>query len=92
MLGAVAYLAFSVGVYAADVFGVVIAMLAWWVAVAVQVRRLHDLNRTGWYTLLVLVPIVQFLMLLWLGFWPSARYSNRFDTRSYYNGDVPRTN
>ncbi len=34
-------------------------------AVAVSIRRLHDIDRTGWWLLLGLVPIVGFLVLLY---------------------------
>ena len=33
-------------------------------SLAVTVRRLHDTNRSGWYTLVALVPLVGFFVLL----------------------------
>lgn len=75
------------------VLGVLLLVVIWWVSLAVQVRRLHDLNRTGWLVLLNLIPLVNLIMLIWLGFWPSVTYGNKYTTaRSYYNGDQPRTN
>ena len=37
------------------------------VVVGASIRRLHDLNRTGWYSLFLFVPILGFLMtvMLW---------------------------
>ena len=32
---------------------------------ALSVRRLHDLNRSGWWLLLALIPIVGWIILLW---------------------------
>jgi uncharacterized membrane protein YhaH (DUF805 family) len=32
--------------------------------IAVSVRRLHDLDRTGWWVLLALVPVVGIIVLL----------------------------
>jgi uncharacterized membrane protein YhaH (DUF805 family) len=34
------------------------SILVVWVSVAVQVKRWHDINRSGWYALLFLIPIV----------------------------------
>lgn len=33
-------------------------------AVAAATRRLHDTNRSGWWQLIVLVPVIGFIMLL----------------------------
>lgn len=33
--------------------------------IALSVRRLHDTNRSGWWILLVLIPIIGFLVLLY---------------------------
>lgn len=75
------------------VLGALLLAVIWWVSLAAQVRRLHDLNRTGWLVLLGLIPLVSLVMLIWMGFWPSVTYGNKYTTaRSYYNGDQPRTN
>ncbi len=34
-------------------------------SVAVTVRRLHDIDRTGWWALLILLPIIGWLILLY---------------------------
>ena len=38
---------------------------------AVSVRRLHDIGRTGWWVLIGLVPIIGFLVLLYFFVQPS---------------------
>ncbi|MDR1310437.1 MAG: DUF805 domain-containing protein [Burkholderiaceae bacterium] len=46
--------------------------------VAVQVRRLHDVNRSGWWILLPLVPVVgSIILLVWMCSRGSAG-ANRF--------------
>ncbi|MPW45511.1 DUF805 domain-containing protein [Acinetobacter guerrae] len=50
-----------------------IGVLILWVVVAYfhivfLIRRLHDLNRSGWLCLLLLIPIVQFLFMLYVIF------------------------
>jgi uncharacterized membrane protein YhaH (DUF805 family) len=46
--------------------------------IAVQVRRMHDLNRVGWWLWLSLVPVLGWLILLIWAFTPGTRGSNRF--------------
>lgn len=51
---------------------------------AVQVRRLHDTNRSGWWVLLLLVPLVGPIVLLVFMLQASQPTENRF-------GPVPNT-
>ncbi len=46
--------------------------------IAVSVRRLHDSDRSGWWYLIGLVPIIGTLLLLWWYTRPSSEGSNRF--------------
>ena len=41
-------------------------------------RRLNDLNRSGWWFLLFIVPIVNLIMAIYLIFFPGAESSNNF--------------
>lgn len=43
---------------------------------AVGVRRLHDQNRSGWFILLTLVPLVGWICRLVIGFWPGTNGDN----------------
>lgn len=45
---------------------------------AVSVRRLHDIDRTGWWVLLGLVPIVGFIVLVVFYATPGMRGGNRY--------------
>ncbi len=45
--------------------------------VAVAVRRLHDTNRSGWWLLLVFVPLGNIVLLVWFCL-PSTPGPNRF--------------
>lgn len=53
-----------------------VAMLAGWSIVAV--RRLNDMNRTGWLALLFAVPLVNLALGLWLLFGPGNRQANKY--------------
>lgn len=46
---------------------------------AVAIRRLHDIDRSGWWYLVGLVPIIGTLVLLWWFTRPSDEGPNRFD-------------
>lgn len=46
--------------------GVIVSLALLLPSLAVAVRRLHDVNKSGWYLLIALVPIVGGLYLLYL--------------------------
>jgi uncharacterized membrane protein YhaH (DUF805 family) len=58
-----------------------------WLLLAASIRRLHDLNRNGWYVLIGLIPYLgAVILLVWLGLFrevPKAGEHNRF-------GDSPK--
>jgi uncharacterized membrane protein YhaH (DUF805 family) len=45
---------------------------------AVSVRRLHDIERSGWYVLLCLIPIVGLIILIYWMCQPGTSGQNRF--------------
>ena len=60
-----------------------IAMIFFWVATLVfsvmfGKRRLNDLNRSGWWFLLFIVPIANLFMAIYVIFFPGAEDSNNF--------------
>jgi uncharacterized membrane protein YhaH (DUF805 family) len=59
-------------------------------AVAVQVRRFHDQDKSGWFILLGLIPYAGALILLIFMLLEGTRGPNRFgaDPRDPYNIDV----
>ena len=42
----------------------VFAVLAFWISLAIAVKRFHDRNKTGWWVLIVLVPVIGHLWYL----------------------------
>ncbi|MPW35838.1 DUF805 domain-containing protein [Vibrio sp. B1Z05] len=68
----------SVSPIASFVTFVISILLLWW-SIATQVRRLHDLDKTGWWVLVNLVPLIgSLLMLIYLGFFKGSDGHNRF--------------
>jgi uncharacterized membrane protein YhaH (DUF805 family)/uncharacterized RDD family membrane protein YckC len=56
-----------------------IYMLAVWIPnIAVSVRRLHDTDRSGWWLLIILVPLIGFIVLLVFTVKDSDPRENRF--------------
>ncbi|MEE3622508.1 DUF805 domain-containing protein [Nitrospirillum sp. BR 11752] len=63
----------------AGVLLVLLTLLSLWPGIAVQVKRCHDRNRSGWFLLISLIPIVGNLWLLAeLGFIRGTSGDNRF--------------
>lgn len=56
--------------------GYVILLL--WSCIALTVRRLHDLGHSGWWCLLYLIPFLNALMVIYLGFWKGEAKENLF--------------
>jgi uncharacterized membrane protein YhaH (DUF805 family) len=59
-------------------FGAICALVFLMPYLAVAVRRLHDTNRSGWWLLLVFVPLVGNIVLLIWFCTPSTSGPNRF--------------
>lgn len=47
-------------------------------SIALGVRRLHDINKSGWFLLLTLVPVVGILVVIPLLFFPGTPGDNQF--------------
>ena len=47
-------------------------------SIAVGVRRLHDIGKSGWWLLLILLPLIGFLVLLYFFVQPSEPGANRY--------------
>lgn len=53
-------------------------VVVWWIFV---IQRLHDLNLSGWVSLLMLVPFLNMFMSLFLVLWPGTSGTNRFGAK-----------
>ena len=53
-------------------------VLLTWSFIALTVRRLHDLGHNGWWFLLNLIPFLNVLMVIYLGFWKGEAEENLF--------------
>ena len=60
-------------------------------SIAVGVRRLHDVNKSGWYLLIVFIPIVGFIWLLILNLTAGDVGENMYGPSPYNNKNIEQT-
>ncbi len=53
-------------------------IIALWIGLAIQVKRWHDLDQSGWWVLLGIIPYVNVIMIIILWFAKGTVGSNRF--------------
>ena len=59
--------------------GLVVGLVGIWVGIAAGAKRCHDRDRTGWFQLIALIPIIGVIWLLVeLGFLKGSEGENRF--------------
>ena len=57
----------------------VIAIIIWMIGLSLSVRRWHDLNKSGWWVLVMLIPILGWIYsIVMLGFMPGDQGSNNY--------------
>ena len=64
---------------AGDPLGIVSSLLLLVPSIAVSVRRLHDISRSGWWVLLMFAVIIGWLVLLYWHLQPSDPEPNEYD-------------
>ncbi len=63
----------------------VAVVVAMWISLAIQVKRWHDIDQSGWWVLAGMIPYVNIIVLIVLGFVKGTEGANRF-------GDDPLVN
>ena len=61
-----------------ELFSSIVGLLAIWVFLVVQIKRLHDRDHSGWFILLYLIPLVNLWPLIEICFLKGTTGSNRF--------------
>ncbi|KKU26980.1 MAG: hypothetical protein UX39_C0005G0018 [Candidatus Magasanikbacteria bacterium GW2011_GWA2_46_17] len=69
------------------VFLIIFIIAIWLFGVSLFARRFHDLNKSGWWGLLYLIPSINLIALFFLLFSPSKNDNNRFGQLP--SGDTP---
>jgi uncharacterized membrane protein YhaH (DUF805 family) len=60
------------------VMGVLMGIAAMVVGFIMVAQRLHDLNRSGWFMLLFLIPLINIVVMLYVFFWPGTAGQNDY--------------
>jgi uncharacterized membrane protein YhaH (DUF805 family) len=60
------------------VLGIVLMLVAAYIGLATQVKRFHDLNMSGWWSLIAAIPFVDIAMLLVIGCMPGDAGANKY--------------
>ena len=58
--------------------GITLALLLVPPALAVSIRRLHDIDKSGWWVLLTPIPLIGLVFFVILGCLPGTKVENRF--------------
>lgn len=61
-----------------EVFQQGVALLMGLAVLFLASNRLRDIDRSGWWVVLLFVPLVHAVVLVGLAFWPGTRGPNRF--------------
>lgn len=59
---------------------IVLSLPLFWIGMAMFIRRLHDLNFSGWFLLLTLIPVIGALFSLYVICAPGAKDGNKYGT------------
>ncbi len=65
------------------IFTFIIIIPAIWFTFDNCVKRLHDLGKSGWWVWLLLVPIVNIVLFIYLAFFKGQECDNRFGPNPY---------
>jgi len=74
----------EIGIFGGLLLGIVYIALVVFMFVLAK-RRFNDLNQSGWLSLLLLVPLVNLFVSLWLIFGPGTKESNNYGPRPVKN-------
>lgn len=66
-----------------SIAGLILSIPLIWVLYATYIKRLHDLGKSGWYALVVLIPLINLLFILYLGFVPGNTGVNKYGEKPH---------
>jgi len=61
-----------------EILVLLVFALSIWIHLSLYVKRLHDLDKSGWWALLTFIPVINFFVLLYLGIKKGTEGPNKF--------------
>ena len=74
---------FLLGLISAGFISMIISLLVFFPSLGLTVRRLHDINFSGWWVLLGFIPIIGAIVLIVFACLPGTEGENRFGPGTY---------
>lgn len=65
------------------IFTLMIFIPSIWIMLAACVKRLHDLGKSGWMALLSLIPIINFIIGIYMAFFKGEECDNQYGPNPY---------
>ena len=60
-----------------------LAILLLWINIATNIKRYHDLGKSGWFVLLQLIPIVGYVFIIYAAFFKGQEHDNKYGPNPY---------
>lgn len=61
-----------------EILGAIISLVLFLPTIAVSIRRLHDIDKSGWWYLIALIPLVNLIWVIYFGTKKGSVGANRF--------------
>lgn len=57
---------------------VIFVFIILWISTTAYIKRLHDLNKSGWLVLINFIPFISLILFIYCGFFKWTSWNNRF--------------
>ncbi len=68
----------SAGTIISAIITIVAAIAMIYISIVLMIQRLHDTDKSGWLSLIMLIPIISIIFTFYLWFMPGSAEQNRF--------------
>lgn len=61
----------------------IITIFLAWINIATNIKRYHDLGKSGWFVLFQLIPIVGYAFMIYASFFKGQEHDNKYGSNPY---------